>query len=377
MNNAPTLDVNEWRGLVNKTEPRTYGLMGMQQADNLRIDRQGKLNTRQGLTERSSTAFRGAFSTADERRAYGVSAAGDLVRWPSESVLRSGFVGFPYWAEFTDHVLVGNASQVWRVYLDGNVVDNAMVRPEAPGLELRDGNLPPGVYRFVAVDVGVEESAPSDQSAIEVDGTQNIYVNAPGMRIYVCPANSTSFFQWRGSGVYLGRPEQLGALLETRGLWPMPTGDCLALYEEALYVSTYLPELDVSAVWRSKGLWHGLCDIRGEGPQLFAGQVRLLTGNAAGLLVGTDREIGAITDERYTKFCDFGVASGLAGNVDDRGNVHLLTQRGFATAFPFRMVNDDFSPPACDLARTAVVREGGDERLIAMVSISGDPDNAA
>lgn len=377
MNNAPTLDVNSWAGLVNKTDARTYGLAGMQTADNLRIDRHGKLRTRPGLVEASDTPFRGAFATADGRLAYAITTAGNLVRWPSETVLAGNFAGLPYWVELTDHVLVGNATQVWRVYLDGSVIDNAMARPEAPALELRTGSLPAGIYRFIAVDVGVEESAPSDQSSITVDGTQSIYVSAPGMRVYVCPANSTQFFQWRGSGIYSWRPEQLGATLETRGLWPMPNGDCLALYDEALYVSTYIPSLDLSAVWRSKGLWHGLCDIRGEGPELFAGQVRFMAGNFAGLLIATDREIGAISGERYTKFCDFGVAPGLAGSFDDKGTIHLLTQRGFATAFPFRMINDEFSPPSCNLTRTAVVREGGDERLIAMVSISGDPDNAA
>lgn len=374
MPNTPTLNVDKWYGIRNKVGSHQVGLKGFTAADNVRIDGSGeRLTARQGTSQVSATGYRGGFATIDKSLAYGISTAGDLIRYPA-STLRSGFIGEPYWAEARDYVIVGNSNQTWRVYRDGSVTDNARGRPNSPNLTAVAGNLRPGVYRAVAVSVGLEESAPSDESSIELDGTKNLYISAPGCRVYICPANATGFFEWVGGGIYTGNPEFLGAQLKTHGLWPMPNGECVTFYQHALYSTTYIAQEDMSVVWRSHGIYHGLAYLETD-IRLFPGRVTVLCGQAQGLFIGTDREIGVLTDEGYTKLTSYGVAQGRAASIDDKGTLWCLTQRGYVKAFPFAEVAKDFGPPTCDFVSTAILREQGDHRLIALVSPVGDPDN--
>lgn len=369
-----TVDVTRWRGLKNKVDPHILGLTGFTSADNVRVDATGqKLFARVGQTELNTTNYRGAYGTTDKSRGYAITAAGALIQYPN-TTLRSGFVGEPYWAELNDFVIVGNQYQTWRIDMAGQVTDNAIPRPAAPLLSATFGNLPAGVYRVVVCDIDREESAPSDESSIELDGTQNLYIQAPGQRIYVCPANSTAFFEWLGSGIYTGRKELLGPQLRTLGLLPMPNGDCVTFYQGALYSSTYMQQQDMSVIWRSKGLWHGLADVK-QDIRLIGGEVRMLQGHGQGLLVGTDKEIGSITDAGYVKLADYGVAPGRPAAVDQNGNIHAITQRGFISAFPFAEITPDFAPPQCDFVSAAILREGGDTYLVAMASPTDDPDN--
>lgn len=378
MNNAPTLDVTSWQGIRNKIDAKILGLHGFTVADNVRIDGTGtKLSARQGLVQRDDGNYRGGYATLDTGRAYAINAAGDLLTWPGLDVLRSDFVGEPYWIEDEGILLVGNQFQTWRIWPDGGVTDNALERPAAPAISAIAGSLPAGVYRVVVCNVGREESAPSDEAAIELDGTQNLLIPLlTNQRAYVCPANSTNFYENPGATLLTSRPEYLGALLKTKGLYPMPDGDCLACYQGSLFSSVYLPREDVSVIWRSKGPWWGLSDLEHE-IRIRPGEVRCLIGHASGLLIGTDRELGAMIGNEYRKLADFGVARGRAGVIDDGGTIWCLTQRGFVQAFPFLPIAADFAPPLCDFVSTAILREGGDQRLIALASPVGNPDNSS
>lgn len=388
--NTPTLQVSEFTGINNKTDPLALGLGGFVSADNVDVDDANRLHLRNGQTSLNTTAYRGAYATFDKTRCYAVTATGDLQDFSTDAapVLRAGFVGYPYWVQIADIVFVGNENQCWRITPAGRVSDNALARPDPPKLTAVAGNLPAGQYRFVVVSVAGRESAPSAESIITVDGTQNIQVSAiSGQRLYVAPANSKVFGWWRDTTdaalVYAATAEQLGEELRTLNLQPMPAGRCLAQYQGRLHCALYDPRTDVSVIYRSLPQWWDLCDPV-QDMKLIPGEVRALAGVAGGLVVCTDRQIGYIdANDNWVPFADYGVPPGQPIAFDEKipgeeiAMCWIWTQHGVLKALPFLEVTPQFAPPIADWVGACVVRERGDSRLVATLSPFDTADNAA
>jgi hypothetical protein len=392
--NTPTLDVPKFSGLQNKADPETVGLRGFVAADNINIDSSGAhVSTRDGQTSFDNTNYRGAYATFDATRCYAVTAAGALAGWNGAAMtLRTGFVGYPYWVQIGDDVFVGNENQRWVVGPDNVVHDSVIAQPAPLQLLAVAGNLPPGQYRFVQVAVvNGRESAPSVVATIVLDGTQNVQVSGiTGQRIYVCPADASVFQWWTDTShatlVYAQLAESLGEELRTNDLLPMPFGRCLAQYQGRLYCSLYDRASDQSVVFRSLPFWWDLIDMR-EGYKLMPGEVRAMAGLPEGLVVCTDRQIGAIVDDAWQPYSDYGVPPGqpiaLDVKVIDRQadspptvkQCWIWSQRGVVQALPFQDVTPQFSPPVSNFAGAVVMRKHGDERLIVAVSPSGVDDN--
>jgi len=387
--NAPTLAVSQFGGIMNKADAETVGLAGFVVADNVNIDGSGKhLFARDGQTSLSNTAFAGGFATVDAKRCYAVTSAGDLVLWNgAASTLRSGFVGYPYWVQIGDVVFVGNENQCWRIGADNVVEDNATTQPAPLTLTPVSGSLPAGQYRFTQVTLTRgRESAPSVESIITVDGTQNIQVSGiTGQRIYVAPADSRVFGWWRDTTqsvlVYAQAAETLGEELRTLNLQPMPAGQCLASYEGRLYCSVYDARTDQSVIYRSLPFWWDLCEPLDM--KIVPGEVRAMAGLPSGLVIGTDRQVGYMdTNDNWIVFADYGVPRGRAIALDvkiageEAKECWIWTHHGVLKALPFLEVTPQFAPPIADFVGTAIVRRDGDERLVATLSPFDSPDNA-
>jgi hypothetical protein len=385
--NSPTLPVTAFTGINNKADPETLGLGAFVAADNVDVDATGKhLFARDGKVSLSSTAYVGAYATIDARRCYAMTAAGDLVSWNgTANALRSGFVGYPYWCQVGDIVFVGNENQCWRIRPDNTVEDNAIAQPAPLALTPIAGTLPPGQYRFTQVNVTRgRESAPSVESIITVDGTQNIQVSGiTGQRIYVAPADSQVFGWWLDTTQsvlnYARSAESLGEELRTNNLQPLPAGRCLALHQGRLYCSVYDPVTDQSVIWRSLPLWWDLCEPADM--KLVPGEVRAMAGLPAGLVIATDRQLFVLTDDALTTLADYGVPPGQSMVLDvkiageEAKECWIWTARGVCKALPFLEVAPQFAPPGSDFIGTAIVRRHGDDRLIATLSPNGAADN--
>lgn len=391
--NTPTSTVNVFGGINNKIDPQRLGLRGLVSGDNIDIDGAGRMSARAGRTVSNSTPYYGAFSTFDHERTYAMTSAGELEDWSaSPYTLRTGFVGYPYWAQIGNTVFVGNENQCWRIGVDNVVEDNAIARPDPLTLSVVKGALPAGQYRFVQVQLSSRgrESAPSVESVVTVDGTQGIQVSGiTGQRIYVAPADSRVFGWWLDTAQsvlnYARVAESLGEELRTLNLQPMPTGKCLAIYQGQLFCSVYDPRSDVSAVYRSVSLWTDLCATVG-GVKFIPGEVRAMAGLKDGLLICTERQIFVLIEDGSTsnliEQAKFGVPPGQAITFDehmpgeDTLECWVWTQRGLYKALPFAEVTPHFAPAISDFVGTAVVRRGGDFRFIAAVSPSGVSDNS-
>lgn len=386
--NAPTLPVTTFTGINNKVDPEALGLAGFVVADNVNIDASGKhLSAREGQTSLSNTAFAGAYATIDMRRCYAVTSAGDLVLWNgAASTLRSGFVGFPYWTQVGDIVFVGNENQCWRIGADNVVEDNALAQPAPLVLSPSPGNLPAGQYRFTQVSLTRgRESAPSIEAIITVDGTQNIQVSGiTGQRIYVAPADSRVFGWWIDTTqsvlVYARAAETLGEELLTLNLDQMPLGQCLTTYQGRLYCSIYDARLDQTVIYCSMPLWWDLCEPLEM--KVVPGEVRAMAGLPAGLVIGTDRQLGYIdANDNWIVFADYGVPRGQAIALDvkiageEAKECWIWTHRGVCKALPFLEVTPQFAPPIADFVSTAIVRKDGDDRFVATLSPFDSPDN--
>lgn len=377
--NTPTLAVTGYGGIRNKVDPQMLGLTGFTACDNLHVDSSGVLWARPGQTEIVSTAYRGAFSTVDAKRTYAVTTAGALENWAATPyTIASGFLGYPYWTQVADVVFVGNENQVWRIGPDHVVEVNALTQPVSPQLVAVTGSLPAGQYRFVVVSVANgRESAPSSEAIIEVDGSQDIQVNGiAGQRLYVCPADSKAFGWWRDttatSLVYAATPEQLGEELATLNTKPMRSGRCLAMYQGRLHCIVYDSLTHTSRLYRSVPQWWDLWE---GGYKLIPGEVRGMMGHPQGLVIGTDRQLFSLIDDQLVKLADYGVPPGQSMCLDQAGQVLIWTQRGACSALPFAELTPHHAPPVADWVGTCVVREGGDQRLVATLSPFADPDN--
>jgi hypothetical protein len=388
--NTPTLQVTEFTGINNKTDPQTVGTNGFVVADNVDIDSTGThLSARHGQTLEDATAFRGAFATTDALRCYAVTGSGDLVNWNGAAqVLRSGFVGYPYWVQIANVVFVGNENQCWRIPPNNQVEDNAASQPAPLKLTAVAGALPPGQYRFVQVSVmaGGRESAPSVPSVITLDGTQNVQISGiTGQRIYVCPADSKVFGWWLDTGesvlVYAQGANTLGEELTTLNLYPMQAGRALAYYEGRLYCAVYDQATKLSVIFRSLPGYWDLCEPLDV--KMIPGEVRAMAGLPSGLVVCTDRQIGSIdTNDNWIPFADYGVPPGQPIAFDQKvagepaTQCWIWTNRGVCKALPFIEVTPQFAPPIADWTGAAIVRSGGDERFVATLSPFAAADNA-
>ena len=387
MANAPTLSVEQWGGIKNRTDAQKVGLSGFTQADNVNIDGSGHvLFTRDGQTSINATPYLGAYATFDKTRCYAMTAAGELENWSGNAyTLQAGFIGYPYWCQIADVVFVGNEHQTWRIGPDHTVSLNALVQPAPPLLTAVVGGLPAGQYRFVQVGVvGGRESAPSVESIITVDGTQDIQVTGiTGQRLYVAPADSRIFGWWTDTTattlVYTQSAELLGEELQTLNLRPMPLGKCLAVYQGRLHAAVYEARTNQTALYRSLPQWwdlttqgeRGLIDFT-----MIPGEIRAMAGHAHGLLIATDRQLFALADDVLVKLADYGVAPGQAIAIDQTGQLWIWTQRGLCTAFPFAEVTvDRHAPPTADWVGSVVVRQDGDYRFVVTYAPLGDPDD--
>lgn len=374
--NSPTVAVNSFVGLLNKADPRSFGLNGFTIANNVVIDGDGVLMARVGMTRVNTTAYRGAYGTPDKSRAYAVTVSGDLEDWTTDAapVLRSGFTGYPYWAQVGDVVFVGNETQVWRI-TPSRVEDNAFTQPQPLKLTPVTGHLAAGQYRFVQVGVDHRESAPSVESIITLDGTQDVLVEGiTGQRLYVAPANSKVFGWWRdttaSSLVYAAHADELGEGLRSFNMRPMPFGKCLCIHEMALHASVYDARTKLSVLYRSVPQWwdlttqtDGLIDFT-----LVPGEIRAMGTTPQGLVIGTDQRIYSLADGVLTVLAEYGVPPGQAMSYDEKGGLWVWTNRGLASALPFTEVIPHYAPPEADFVGTIVKREGGDTRFVATVS---------
>jgi hypothetical protein len=385
--------VARFLGLNNTQEPRSLGLSWLVQADNVVVTDAGKLELRQGYSRTMAGTFTGAYATKDRSRFYVVDggAMKAMVAGGASGVtLASGLDTDPMaFTEVNGQVFYTNGVDSGIVTPDNRVLPWAWDIPAAPTLAAVTGALDPGLYRVCCTQTLADgrETGASDIVELEIAAGEALQISSipqtAGLttNVYIAPANSTVFQRASsptvGSIVWNASPDALNTELLTADLEPLPDG-CTVVQEwgGAIYAAQHFPEHDYSAIWKSQPLGFHLFDLE-RNAILVPGQVRMLAPHAAGLVIGTDREVKAWDGAKLADLAPYGVVPGQHWSEDDDKTVIFWSQRGACRALPFSNLTEQQASVAPGLrAGGAIVRQGGQRRYIVSLQTGGTAFNA-
>lgn len=366
------MDIRQFNGLNNTSDPLRLGLGWLATADNVNITDTGAIVKREGYSPAKNGSFTGAFSTSDYQRLYLVD--GGVLKTYDVAALAAGFGTAPMsWTELNEQVFYSNGIDAGIILPDNTVLEWRWDVPVPPTVFATSGSLPAGLYRVICTDTLPDgrETGPSDPVDIELTEGQALQIQGSG-NVYIAPANST-VFQHAGQCPLLWNqtPDALGRDLTLDGLDPLPLGvGVIQAWRGRIYASMFMPTENQSVVWFSEPF----------GPHLFnlasnffmvPGQVHMLAPHTEALVVGTDARIYAYNVESLTELASYGVVPGQHWDSDD-GRIIFWTTRGVCAALPFSNLTERTVSVAPGIkAGGAIVRQGGQKRYLVSIQQGG------
>lgn len=381
----------EFSGLNNVTDPVRLGTRWLVRADNIDVTESGGLRRRSGYERTIAGAPTGVYATRDESRLY-VVEAGDLRQILDDMtprVLASGLSREVHWTEFNDQVLYvsGDASGI--VEADGAVLPWRLPVPSVPTVSaIVGGSLPAGQYRVACTFVLGDGRETPASTAAEITAEQGAALQVSGIaqlsgartRVYIAAADSTAFqLAFDGaaaSEVWSSPAHTLGMELQTLGMDPLPHGvGPIAIWRGRAYASMYLQETEQSVIWRSEALAPHLWNL-GEGFFMVPGRVLALAPNDAGLFIGTDRAMHALSADGLLSLLDsYGVVAGWPW-AEDGKRLLVWTTRGLCQFPEFANLTERRISVAPGIhAAAAVIEQDGQTRFVASLHAGGIPFN--
>lgn len=387
--------IKRFRGLNTVRDPLELGLDWLTRADNVVVDRAGKLQRRDGYgAQLLPGAITGAYCTEDHQRFYLV-RDGELQRVNEDHsviMLRTGLTSAPmHWAEINGVVYYSNGPDKGLIYANDSVRNWGWPVPPAPDVIAVAGALPPGLYRvcFTFQLPDGRETGGGEATELQIAPGQALQVRnipqEPGCttRVYVAPANSEVFglaidnpfaaFVWNAG------PDQLGRELAAPLCEPPPAGAVQpAFWKGSAWLMEWVPGVG-TVVWQSKPLGFHLFDTEADFIVVM-GRGLMLTTHPAGLIVGTSEAIHVWDGERITQVASYGVVAGWPAvvDVDAPGRpVYIWTQRGACRALPFENLTERRISVAPGVqVGAAVIHRGGNSAFIASLQAGGTAHNA-
>lgn len=384
------VETAQFLGLNNTTDPVRLGLDWLTRADNVDIDDTGMIGRRDGFTPFVEAAVTGAYNTIDTERMYYV-AGGALTTGDGVALATGLDSERMYWCEVNGDVLYNNGVDCGIVKADNTVLPWKWPMPATPAVAAVTGSLAPGLYRVCCTFVLPDgrETGASDPAEIELAAGQALQIsNIPQMaggrtRTYICPANSTVFGQAYGGALtaftWDTSPDSLGVELTTELAWPLPAGaTVIQEWRGRIYAAQYIPEHDMTALWRSLPLaWHL---FRQEIDfDAISGEVLMLAPHDQGLIVGTGEAIYALTADGLVTLANFGVVPGCPWAIDYETPAHpvyVWTKRGMCRFPEFANLTRQVSVAPGVHAGAAVVHADGQTRFVVSLHQGGQPFNS-
>lgn len=384
------VDTGRFLGFNNTQDPVRLGLEWLTQADNINIDDTGMLSRRVGFTEHFAAAVTSAYATIDTERMYYV--AGGSLKTGDGVVLATGLAADPmHWAEVNDQVFYNNGVDRGIIRADNTLLPWEWGVVGTPAVAAVSGSLAPGLYRVCCTFVLPDgrETGASDPAEIEIAQGQALQISqVPQLagartRTYISPANSTVYglaysgaltaFTWDTS------PDSLGIELATGLMSPIPMG-CTVIQEWGgkMYAAQYIPEHDMTALWRSLPLtWH-LFNMDTDFDAI-PGKVLMLAQHDSALVIGTEDAIYALTADGLVTLANFGAVPGCAWAVDHEAPgrpVYIWTVRGMCRFPEFANLTQHVSVAPGVQAGAAVVQADGQTRFVVSLHQGGTPFNS-
>ncbi len=393
-NNQVRAQASQFQGLNNVRDPRRLKLSWLTTATNVDIDDDGYIVRRHGRTRVHSGTYRNAYAPYDGTYIYLASdtklymmGSNEGLEELSVSLDPSAPVRF---AEVNREVYILNGANHW-VGRGSAIREWGQPVPSQPVVTARPGNAPAGEYQFAVSYIAPDgrESGLSTRVQAQASDSVQWRIEVPqhsGYRtaVYMTPADDSVLYRIATTDGLLVDTEALGIDMsvpaKTEFRYPPPPGSLLEFMRGRMLVGDYYPEYHMSVIWQSDPL--GFEHFQMDHAYIpVPGEIRAMVSGVSGLLIGTDTQVMLLSpDLQLTTQLDYGVPSGAAANIDDRGFAFMWTFRGLVVEGGDEgvqnLMDEAYSPPASHEASVALLHQGGFRKVVALARESGQPYNA-
>jgi len=377
------MDIKQFRGLNNVSDPMRLDMTWLATADNVNITDTGGLTKREGYTLSRSGAFTSAYTTLDFSRMYLATALG-IQDFTGENLVVLSSSDPMYWAEVNEQVFFSNGADSGVILPDSTVLPWRWSFPNTPTVAVMDGSLPAGTYQVCCTGVLPDgrETGATATVVIQMQDGQGVLVTGltPGCNVYIAPADS-EVFQLLGTSrdtalAFVSSPDDLGRDLLNAFLDPLPLGtDVIQFWRGRMYAAQYMAAENQTVIWFSEALGYHLFNLNANFI-ILPGRVEMLAPHDAALVIGTDAKVFAYDGQKLDQVADYGV---VAGQHWDRDGERILfwTTRGLCTALPFQNLTEKQISVAPGVrAGGCLVRAGGQKRYLSVIQQGGSPFNS-
>jgi len=331
-----------FNGLRNDVSPERFELGDLATADNINIDKTGRIERRGGYTQRVAGAAHSLWADELQDVCLYVTSSG-LRRMAADltaSTVASLFdTASPMsYTRVSDRVYFGNGRDKG-IFEAGAVRAWGMPVAPLPAALAAVGMMPVGTYQYAMTWMRVDgqESGCGVAGRIDLAAGGGIAFTTPaaplgdivGANLYVSPANSDVLLYATtltpgASVTWQTDPSELSLPLATQHLSPPPAGHLVAYYRGRMFVAVG------DTIFYSEPYAYELFDLRRY--LQLDGRITLLaplmekernvnTGDSSGFFVGTDRSMGVMagTDPdsfQYVPKVDYGAIPGTLQHVD-------------------------------------------------------------
>jgi hypothetical protein len=397
-----------FNGLRNDVTAERFDIGDLAVADNIDIDKTGRVARRAGYASVSASAAHSLWADRQEeicmcvRGGNLLRVAGDysttIVKALDNSAERMAF------ERVSDRIYFSNGTDVG-IYENNAARDWGLPQATLPGAVVTSGNMPAGKYQFSMTFLradGQESGAPMC-GVIELPASGGLVFTLPvsthpdvvGKILYLSPPNAETAMEAAAvansvtSLTWLSDPSALSEPLDKQFLQPAPAGQLIAFYRGHMFVAVG------DTLYISQPYAYELFDLRRY--LQLDGRITLLApfsgrdrsdgpSRDSGFFVGTDRTCGAIagTDTssfQYIPKTSYGAIFGALDYVDgtlfhqgETGARQLpiwLTTQGICVGMPDLLINNltraKFTFPAA--GRGAALFMPGPKRFIATANL--------
>lgn len=360
-------------------------------ADNVDIDDRKRLRRRKGIEKVvSSTAITACWASRDESRLFFIEngTLKALVAVDHLVDIESGFSDAEaYFEDAGDRYFLACGDRLGYIDDINQWHDLAVNKPQEPNVGVTAGGLHAG-RRLVAA---VSEAADGRQGpacrvqSIDLTEGQGLYITgqAPAVGLTLLFVSRANDDQLRlvgdlNQGSYLLDDE---AMISTITLDPVqllasppPMFNGPIMYREGRLYGVY-NDREIAYLFRSEPFWTHLFSPT-DTVEALPGKAVMLCGTNAGMVMGTDRAIYAITNEGiFNEVARYGAIPGQNAYYHPHmDRVFFWTQEGICTALPFENLTiNRLSPKPGQRCFVGLVREGGFDRLVCgVMETAGD-----
>lgn len=376
------MDIKQFRGLNNVTDPMRLDMTWLVQADNVNVVDSGGVAKRAGYALNRAGAFTSAYSTLDFTRMYAATALG-IQNFTGENLIALTSSSPMHWAEVNEQVFYNNGTDRGIVMPDDSVIQWGWGIPNSPTVAATTGNLPAGTYMVCCTNILPDgrETGATEAVAITLTDGQALQISGltVGCNVYVAPANS-EVFQLLGTArqtvmSFNSTSDDLGRDLLNAFLDPLPLGaTVIQHWKGRMYAAHYSPADNQTAIWFSEALGYHLFNLNSNFI-LVPGKVETLAPHDAALVIGTDARVFAYDGQKLDQISDYGV---VAGQHWDRDGERILfwSVRGLCAFAPFANLTEKQISVAPGIrAGGCFVRTGGQRRYLSILQQGGEPFN--